>query len=243
MNLENDITVCITSHNRPELLESTIGSFIRITAPIKYQINVLDDSKNKSFLLQCCTDLHEIHHVQINQNENPLGQVASVDKLYKEVKTPYIFHCEDDYLFDGNPNFMRDSYQILEENPDIHQVWIRHEKDYKVSHGLQYIELFEDRIRKTSTGVEFKMVNPDHHGWCGFSFNPGLRRVADYKKMFPNGYQEFEDPRGLDSELFCNNHAASLGYRAALLNNGVCFNIGHNRSSYKWKRRFKKWFG
>ena len=62
------------------------------------------------------------HIIRSPKNE---GLLKSVDNLYSLVETPYIFHCEDDWLFKSNPNFIKESLDILEDNSNINQVWIR----------------------------------------------------------------------------------------------------------------------
>ena len=80
------------------------------------------------------------------------------------------------------------------------------------------------------------MVKQSHFGdWCGFSFNPGLRRLSDYKRIFPNGFEE-HNKHGTNSVLSeheCNQVACAQGYRAAILNNRVCRHLGEGKSTYK----------
>lgn len=80
------------------------------------------------------------------------------------------------------------------------------------------------------------MVKQSHYGdWCGFSFNPSLKRLADYKRMFTNGYNYY-NTHGTKSALNeheCNRIAASYGYRAAILNDRVCKHLGEGKSTYK----------
>ena len=80
------------------------------------------------------------------------------------------------------------------------------------------------------------MVKSNHYGdWCGFSFNPGLRRLSDYKLMFPEGYEKHNthQTNSALSEHACNLIASQYGYRAALLNKFACIHIGEGKSTYK----------
>ena len=165
----------------------------------------------------------------LNKKQGGLSKVdANVYNLEVEEDNSYIansvitHNCEDDWEFQGNPNFIQESLTILEQNPNIHQVWIRH--------GIP------DSWLERSNNKIFRMVRDCHFGdWCGFSFNPGLRRLSDYKTMFPNGYN-FHNQHGsnsVQSEHDCNMIASAQGYRAALLNKPSCKHIGDGKSTRK----------
>lgn len=212
------ITFCLTSCNRWNLLEKTLDSFLSLnTYPIKRYL-LHEDSGNPEIISKIKAKYPFIEVLESNRS----GLLASVDKLYALVDTPYIFHCEDDWFFRGNTNFIQESLDILESRPDIHQVWIRE--------GIPNSWLEE------KTDANYRMVKQSHYGdWCGFSFNPGLRRLSDYKQMFPEGYNVL-NTRGTNSALNeheCNQVASSFGYRAALLNSPSCYHIGEGQSTYK----------
>jgi hypothetical protein len=188
------------------------------TYPIsKYLLN--EDSGNKDVIKKIIDRYGDIFHI-IRSPKNE-GLLKSVDNLYSLVETPYIFHCEDDWLFKSNPNFIKESLDILEDNSNINQVWIRE--------GIptNWLE-FKNK--------NFSMVKQSHFGdWCGFSFNPGLRRLSDYKRIFPNGYNSL-NVHGTNSALSeheCNQVAAINGYRAAIINNPACKHSGEGKSTYK----------
>lgn len=214
------ITFCITSCNRWKLLEQTLDSFLKLnTFPIeKFILN--EDSGDIGIVKRILDKYGDKFHI-IRSPKNQ-GLLKSIDNLYSLVETPYIFHCEDDWLFQGNPNFIQESLQILSTREDIHQVWIRQ--------GIP-----KDWLETEDLGG-FKMVKDCHFGdWCGFSFNPGLRRLRDYKMMFPQGYNAL-NTHGTNSALNeheCNQVASTFGYRAAILNNPSCQHIGEGKSTYK----------
>ena len=220
------VTVCITSCNRFDLLSRTLDSFLQLnTYPIQ-EILITEDSGNQDMKKKILDAYGDI--VELIFNENNLGAYTSIDNMYSKVKTEYLFHIEDDWLFETNNKMIVQSMNILEERKDIHQVWVRPRSEIGV--------FIEDKVETTSKNVQYSMVKLNHcGGWCGFSLNPGLRRLSDYKKMFPKGYSEFAVDKTewqALTELHCNNHAAAQGYRAAMLENTTVTHIGHGRTNY-----------
>lgn len=213
------ISLCVTSCNRWNLLQATLDSFLKLNKyPIRQYI-LHEDSGNIEMFEKIQKKYGGLF--RLIRSESNIGLLKSIDNLYSLVETPYIFHLEDDWYFEGNPNFIEQSLEVL-ENPNIHQVWIRQ--------GIP-----EDWLEKEDLGG-YRMVKQSHFGdWCGFSFNPGLRRLSDYKRMFPNGYNAL-NTHGINSVLNeheCNQVASDQGYRAAILNNRVCRHLGEGKSTYK----------
>lgn len=218
-----EITFCLTSCNRFDLLEQTLDSFFALnTYPIKRFI-VTEDSAvfaMKEKILGKYGD-----RIELIFNEVNLGIYKSIDNMYKLVDTEYIFHCEDDWAFLSNPNFVQESIDVLEERKDIHRVCFR--KDMPA-------EWLEEYTQSTKNSIKFNLMKCPHMvDWCGFSNNPGLRRKADYDRMFPNGYAAFTlpDQPSVFTEHNCNLHATKFGYRAAVLKNRTSVHLGEGRST------------
>ena len=168
------ITVVITSCNRYDLLKKTLASFFKFnTYPIK-KIIIIDDSGKKG-----CIDevvIPEYIERQLIYNEQNLGQIKSIDKAYSFVDTEYIFHCEDDWEF-YNYGFIEKSLEILKTDNKIFCVWLREYQNGKVVLNGHPIlpEIHNNMYRKLGIFQERNNI------WCGFTFNPGLRRLNDYK--------------------------------------------------------------
>lgn len=213
------ITFTITSCNRLDLLKNTLDSFLSLNSFPLDQLLLSDDSGSfeiKEELIKIYSDKFEIIH-----NEKQLGLSKSLDNLFERSENEYIFHCEDDWYFEGNSNMLQESLDILKEFPNIHQVYVRHE--------INNPHPVNQNILETSTGVKFKIVSQNFitansQEWNGFSWNPGLRRKSDYLKMFPNGFSEFGD------EYICADHSKKFNYLSAILVNTSCFHIGNNRT-------------
>lgn len=215
------ITVCITSCNRFDLLQRTLNSFFSTnTYPVESIIISEDSTKleMKNKILSTYGD-----KVQLIFNPVNLGIYKSIDNIYNMVNTEYIFHCEDDWEFSGNINFMNESVDILNENLDIHQIWLRRDIPD---------DWIDNKCQSTSIGSKFRMVK-EPLGWNGFSHNPGLRRLSDYKLMFPNGFSEFILPNkpAVYTEHNCMINSKKFGYKAASLENRVCIHIGGGRTT------------
>lgn len=220
------VTFCLTSCNRFNLLEQTLDSFLSLN---DYPIEKFIITEDSGSLKMKEKIQSKYGSFEIIFNETNLGLLKSIDNMYSRVSTEYIFHCEDDWRFFNNKNFIKESIEILEERKDVHQVWIREQSSLG--------DWMENDVVNTSTNVSYKLVKSPHlGGWCGFSFNPGLRRLSDYKLIFPHGLYQFASDKGLAySELNCNNQAAENKYRAALLMNPACTHIGYHQSTHQKK--------
>lgn len=214
------ITVCITSFNRFWLLEQTLDSFLKLNKyPIKRWI-INEDSGNNECYDKIKTKYGDLF--DIIGFSNKIGQMKSIDWMYNLVDTKYIVHLEDDWKFNRNPDFIQQSVEILENNPNIHRVaW------------QQQIPLEWCNVKKEG---DWDMMKEAFCGdWCGFSFTPGLIRLEDYKKMFPEGYGKYHE-EGIRLDILenrCNGIAKNQGFRAAILKQRPCFSTGGNYSTYK----------
>lgn len=169
----SDTTVVLTSCNRPDLLEKTLDSFFQMnTYPIERFI-IIDDGMNFG-----CNDFVQKKYstpIELIYNDPKLFQIKSIDRAYSLVTTPYIFHMEEDWEF-LKPGFIEISKEVLEIDENIIQVWLRGLDDDTLPHPY-----FEERYL---VGNDVELVLVAYTGmWNGFSFNPGLKRVSDWKKL------------------------------------------------------------
>ncbi|WP_077046728.1 glycosyltransferase [Pseudomonas sp. KK4] len=179
---ESDITFVVTSCGRLDLLKITLDSFDRFnTAPIR-EVFITEDAGDEG--IHAIIPAHWKDHCTVFVNRPKLGQLASIDLAYEHVKTAYVFHCEDDWEF-YRRGFVEDSLAVLEARPEILQVWLR-----SYNHDLRihspYIRLGE---REVVEGVACYPLISDKPEWQGFSLNPGLRRMKEYRLCAPfTGY-------------------------------------------------------
>lgn len=203
------VTFCLTSCNRFDLLQRTFNTFLKYNTYDIEKYIIIDDSTNVS-----ChgSIMSEFPFVELIVNDASIGQIKSIDKLYEKVETEFIFHCEDDWEF-IKPGFIEKSIKVLESNKDILQVWIREISDHQ--HPLLDQEYNVDDIK-------YKELLPMWHDiYSGFTFNPSLRRLSDYKRLgsfYPHG-----------GETKIGIQYNKLGYKFVSLLEGYCRHIGWTR--------------
>jgi GT2 family glycosyltransferase len=212
-----EITFVLTSCDRPDLLEITLESFIKCnTYPIKKYF-VIDDSGKPG-----CNDFLKASFPQVEfiYNQENIGQIKSIDRVYRMVETPWIFHCEEDWEF-YRSGFIEESLNILNENPNVITVWLR-------AHSDTNNNPFSEEIFKAGKNTFFRVMrhditneNGDLYKWHGFTFNPGLRRKFDWEKF--GGYNKFqvtiEDKVIKNEEAGLSLFYALQGYIAVILSN------------------------
>ena len=213
--MKDKITVTLTHYKRLDLLKETLDSFFSTNNYDIDQLLIIDDSGEKYY----SNEIKKLYsNATVIENAENIGQRRSIDKLLKNCNNEYIFHLEEDWLFDSDSNnYIESSMKILKNNPNIYQVHIRHQNDdpHPCVGEVNYID-----------NVGFRFLDNNWRGtWTGFSFNPGLRRKSDIKKMFPNGLIEYKD------EMQASINTKKFNYKAVRLKNTVCRHIGwHNRT-------------
>jgi hypothetical protein len=170
-----DITFVLTSCGRFDLLVETISSFLAFnTAPIARYVIVEDSGDASVRDILASFDAR----FELLLNEERRGQIESIDRGYSSVSTPYIFHCEDDWRF-FRSGFVEESLLLLENFANISAVLCRRARQNAVhdrfTRSMGVSRLGGVEFRQPALGVD--------ESWGGYSFNPGLRRLADYRRI------------------------------------------------------------
>jgi hypothetical protein len=219
--LASNITMVVTSCDRHDLLRDTLNSLIGVHCggmrPDRC-IVVEDSTIPMPSWLQT-----NINHFTANlgyitwlNNESRQGQVSSIDRAYSHVTTHYIFHLEDDWHF-HECGFMRESMEILHRYPEIIQVSLRGDTGWH-----QLIE---------SPHYPFKIALPYWgNDWGGLSWNPGLRRLSDYKRIGNYRCHAAFGIHGLVHEALLSRKYLDMGYRIADLARPIVSHSGATRS-------------
>ncbi|OIO77106.1 hypothetical protein AUJ87_01780 [Candidatus Gracilibacteria bacterium CG1_02_38_174] len=244
MNNYSDITIAITSCGRYSLLKKTIHSIEQNIDLRDIKKIITEDSKNPK---------HKEKIIKAQRNGFLIGwdviftngkrQHGALIDLYNKINTKYVFHCEEDWYFRKvNFNFLDISKSILEKYPDIGIVQLR---DLITDGGLKrenitekqcYNELFSSQIL-IHDNLQFVYFRNDEDGniFKGFSYNPGLRRTDEMKKiMF--GYEDTVD------EVAIGNRYMKTGLRSVNIIPGIVVHIGNNLLSTKFVDFFKDGF-
>ncbi len=208
------VTFCLTSCERPDLLERTLDSFFEFnTYPIEKYI-ISEDSEMRM------TDLEKKYPMiqfEYNDTGKRYGMMRNLQKSYSFADTKYIMQMEDDWCF-FKGGFIEKSIPILEANSHVLQVWLRERNDTN-GHPI------EAKIYGLND-VKFSYVETGYMGcFHGYSTNPGLRRkkdVVDFGKLIEGCTNNGEDK--------VSQYYFEQGFRAVILNEGYCFHIGENRT-------------
>jgi len=93
---------------------------------------------------------------------------------------------------------------------------------------------------KEHEGVAYRLIAPDvHPRWLGYSFNPGLRRYAQFEEIGKSF-------AAIGHENEISIHFKTLGYYMSVLENGAVKHLGRRRTvrdpkHYRPITRIEKW--
>lgn len=225
--MSNEITLCLTIGNRPEPLEKALRSLL---LQIKFEhiiaINDFRDSPTNEMFRKLCPD-----GTLINLPEQ-VGHHKAVDAMYKLVKTKYVFHCEDDWLFEGVIP-IQSILNLLDAKPELSEICLRRVEDIPMSEEEKSKILTCEEL-----DLQYKRLDPLHEQWHGYTFNPHIALLDNWRML--GGFHSFKKERHV------SRHFRGLGKHVAYLTPGYCSHIGDGISvSIKPTRvdRLKSWFG
>jgi len=155
--------------------------------------------------------------------------IGSVDLGYKHIKTPYFFHCEDDWCITKG-GFIEKSLAIMLARPDIEEVWLQDMNNHPLEltiyevNGTKY-RLAQDNYEKGKNGF-------NDFAWHGFATACGLKRLSDYKMVGPYADIPWQGTIW-HREQAIGERYHTLGFRTAVLTEDYATNIGYGQSEYK----------
>jgi glycosyltransferase involved in cell wall biosynthesis len=208
------ISLLINSCGRLDLLDKTISSFYKFnTYPID-EVVLVDDSGNSAIHDMLIKKYPDFNFILKRHR----GLIPCIDDGFQNCRNEWVFKLEDDWLFFKH-GFIEKSMVLLEHHPIIQLVWLRERFDTN-THPVEK-ELFE------TDGVSYSFMRTNIDGWHGFTFNPSLWRMSDYKKLAP--FIDIAGPEHLHmatKEMNIGQWYYNLGYRAVILSEGYCSHIG-----------------
>lgn len=212
MDADKRITLVVTSCGRFDLLERTLKSFFRFSDLPLADIIITEDSEHGLHPDRMRLEWPDACPLTVINPRERVGQIKSIDRAYARVETPYMFHLEDDWEF-YRTGFLRESLDALEADPLCINHWLR-ERDDTNGHPVD-----GDRLRLGHDGR-----------WNGFTFNPALKRMSDYRKL--GSYESVaqwdpKDPGSAEAAIGARYRA--LGYYATIAEKGFVKHIGEGR--------------
>jgi hypothetical protein len=213
--MDKRVTLFLTSCNRPALLRKTLESFVTYnTYPIEELIIMEDSGLNG--INDFVRDIVPFP-VTILYAEQRRGQMKSIDNGIGYLKTPYVFHCEEDWEF-LDYGFIEKSFEILDKDDTITTVQLREHNELRSMYGFP--------IEKVPN-ENYYVIGPNIGN---FSWNPGLKTLKVAKMFAPYSTNTLQTicEGGLDKAF------RALGMRSALTDktSGYVRHIGWNDHVY-----------
>lgn len=173
VKIPDSVTICVTSCGRLDLLAQTLAAFRTYNLGGTFLIS--EDSTNEEVIAKAKVDYP---FATILSGTERLGLMGSIDRLYSAAQTPYIFHLEDDWTFDGPINWDA-AIAALDSRTDIANVSVRAFDEIK--------QKYRDHSDPANIGgADFAVMRPTAHAeFFGWSSNPGLIRKDLYEAYAP----------------------------------------------------------
>lgn len=186
------ITFSITTCKRYDLFEKTMNSFLYFCLD-KHLIGrwiCVDDGSSESDRQKMRQRYPFFEWVW--KDEKDKGHAKSMNIILDMVKTPYLFHMEDDWEFYIRKNYISECLSVLQENERYGQCLVN--KNYaelfnqnivggiqrQTQRGLFYLE--HDFIESGETFQKKYGIGSNCAYWPHYSLRPGLNRVEALKK-------------------------------------------------------------
>ena len=180
-NLQNGVTLVVTSCNRKHLLGATLESFFKYNTYPLFEAILIEDGgcKQSADLAKEVFHRNGVSATNIIVNSSNLGQLNSIDLAYSFVRSNYVFHLEEDWEF-VKPGFIEASMKVLELDNKCLFVSLRHFSDQQRHPNFPFYHT-ATKSYLNHYAFLWRMV------WTGFGFNPSLRRMSDYYLLHPYG--------------------------------------------------------
>ena len=160
--MNNKMSFLLTSCGRLDLLDRTLESFFKFNNFPLEELYLTEDSADQDVYEQINKKWGNKLNILFNKKKK--GQIKSIVDAYRLIKTPYIFHCEDDWIY-KRKNFIQDSLKVLDYDSKIIQVWLESHE------SASRLDIFSYGPLKKHKGVKFREVYcKEGWEWGYFSF-------------------------------------------------------------------------
>ena len=222
----NLITVTMTTCKRLDLFKKTMNSFWRCVKDVTDYVAgclVVDDNSSESDrqkmkeLFPFCTFIHKTFEQK--------GHAISMNMIRDIVKTPYIFHMEDDWEFINKGNYMTTLLNILNTDPSYGQALVN--KDYAETEFYLQVKGAKKCVTDLGNiyyehvytpGIQYPY--PNSHYWPHYSLRPGITRMSVLKEV--GKYNK--DASHFEMEYAHRYNA--LGYKTTFMDGIYSYHIG-----------------
>jgi hypothetical protein len=205
------VTLCLTIGKRPDLLKRTLDSLL-CTVEFKHIVAIndfRDEATNEMFKRICPKG-------QLISLDHQLGHHKAVDHMYRSISTPYVLHCEDDWVFDKSVE-LSNAMKLLDSNPNISQVCLRKISDFQLPEDAR-----ARIVNCQDNGINYFRLDRLHPQWHGYTFNPHLAKLDSWRQL--GGFAQFKKERHI------SRHIRSQAGFTAYMNPGSCEHIGEHQS-------------
>lgn len=245
--VHSDITLVITSCGRHELLKRSIESMSAWVHKFGERIIVEDQPTNSATL-----ELLRKQGWKIFINDSNLGQHASIDRAYHQVKTAFIFHSEDDWQFSRQPDFaiakkiingdsplqISNAVSMVQYSNAAYRNWKLDSSAYgKCTIGNK--EFRYSRLSRRAWHTFFK--RPSTTKWQSFSFNPCLVKTELWHKHGP--WYDFVRERSIATYMMNRGYVIVAEYPtiATHIGGGDHIHDSSRRRSNNFRRCVRQW--
>lgn len=159
------------------------------------------------------------------------GHIQSLNMMFDLVKEDYLFCCEDDWLFTRPGHFIRESFEIMDENPDIKQVLLRTTDIMAVNQKVRQTKESKIDFIKYDYPGQFARDSKNRPAWPNANLNPAIWNFKSFKQIgkFPIDECNFEFKwsrkcwkEGIKIAYFPENYCEHLGEgQSAYIKNGT----------------------
>lgn len=222
----SDVTLCMTMGGRPDLLRQSLQSISnKYEFPHVIAVNDFNDPR-------CDEVFFEFFPMGALISDGvKRGHHGAVNELYENVRTKYIFHTEDDWVFDKDIDF--DKVKIfLEKEKNITSFCFRDIYSFLGESELSKIK------SSLSNDVSFFDLSKVHDEWYFYTFNPHLIKRETVELL--GDYRAYKKERHISR--FFKKQEMFVAYS----NPGICVHIGDgasvaNPNAVKKKSRLRIW--
>lgn len=233
---EKFITLTMTTCKRFSLFEKTINSFIATCTDLELidEWICIDDNSSEEDRMEMQKKYPFFKFVLKGYEDK--GHPQSLNMILDMVKSPYIFHLEDDWLFFSKTNYITQCLAVLNSNDTygqcvLNRQYIETPREIlfnvggfpkKLENGIHFREheLYTNSAEYLEFVKKYGEHKPNSCYWYHFSLRPGLNRREIFEKCgrFDTKVSHFER---VYSHVYYNN-----GYRTAYLDDIFCIHTG-----------------